>query len=106
VLSLSGNFDLHALRGALSKKQGAFALRALMNRWRDGQAVLRQFDESLIYVVHAKAKVMQSGAVFSKPRLERVIEREWLDKLQMRVTQVEVCEPDGTLVNHFTVEHS
>lgn len=63
VISFSGNFDLYTLRGALAKEQCAFALRALMDRRRDRQAVLRKFDERLSHVVHAKAKVMQSGTV-------------------------------------------
>lgn len=105
MVSFSGIFDLHTLRGALAKEQGSFPLRALLDRRRDGQAVLRQFDERLPHVVHAKAKVMQAGAVLREPRLERVLGREWLNKLQLRITQIEVREAHSALVNFFTIEY-
>ena len=42
MVSFFGNFDLHTVRGALAKKQGTIALRALMDRRHDGPAVLRK----------------------------------------------------------------
>src|SRR5437660_1435549 len=105
MVLFSGDFELHTLGGVRDKKQRAFALCPLVNRRRDRQAMLWQFNKGLADVVHTKAKVMKSGSVFCEPCLQRVIRRKRLDKLELSVAQVEVSEADGALVDYFAIEH-
>ena len=40
-------------------------------------------------------RAAQAEAVLREPCLDRVLGREWLNKLSLRITQIEVCEADS-----------
>jgi hypothetical protein len=100
--SATGNLHLDILRGGLGEEQGAFALGALM-RWRRGRrkAGGEQVTVGRGDIVHPETEVMETWTMLGEPGVERVIGRERLHKLEMRVAEVELGEADGAAIHHL-----
>jgi hypothetical protein len=68
------------------------------------QVVLGQLRERLADIVDGKTNVMQPWAMLFQPGLQRMIGRQRLDKLQLRIPEIEMREPDRALVDNFAKE--
>lgn len=86
------------------EEEGAFAAGALVGGGGGGESEGREQGLGLEDVVDLEAEVVESGAVFFEPLLERMSGLERLDELEMGVAEVEVGEADGAVVDDLAEE--
>ena len=92
---------MNAIRGITIEKERAFAVGALVEGRCRGEGGGRSGREDVIDV---ETKMVKAGTVLFEPVLQRVIWRQRLHQLKVRITQIEMGQPDGAVIDVFTVE--
>jgi hypothetical protein len=102
AFSVAGQFELDALGGGRIQEKRAFPLGTLVHRGRSGHG---RMQHGLGHIVDPEADVMQAWPVLGEPGSQRMIGGERLYQLQLGVAEVQVRQPDGSVVDLFGVEN-